>query len=177
MLHLFNLIHIGIGLVQTKTPRVRGLRTIKREILKLIQTYVLKTEELQVVLENLVPPLLEVVLGDYNRNVEPARDAEVLSLMAAIVQKMGVRFWFRIHLASDCLQPMMTDKVPVILDNVFACTLDMINKDFQEYPEHRVSFFNLLKAINLNCFTGINDGWWFHIVIPDSPVELACSDI
>ena len=79
-----------LGLVQTKTPRVRGLRTIKREILKMIQTYVLKTEELQVVLENLVPPLLDVVLGDYNRNVEPARDSEVLSLMAAIVQKLGV---------------------------------------------------------------------------------------
>lgn len=30
------------GLIQTKTPRVRGLRTIKREILKLVQVYVQK---------------------------------------------------------------------------------------------------------------------------------------
>lgn len=128
------------GLIQTKTPRIRGLRTIKKEILKLIQTYVLKTEELQVVLDNLVPPLLEVVLGDYNRNVAPAREAEVLSLMATIVQKLG---------------PMMTDRVPIIFENMFECTLDMINKDFQEYPEHRVGFFNLLKAINQNCFPAL----------------------
>jgi hypothetical protein len=32
----------------------------------------------------------------------------------------------------------------------------MINKDFAEYPEHRVSFFKLLRAINLSCFEGAN---------------------
>jgi exportin-1 len=30
----------------------------------------------------------------------------------------------------------------------------MINQDFAEYPEHRVGFFKLLRAINLNCFPG-----------------------
>ena len=31
----------------------------------------------------------------------------------------------------------------------------MINQDFSEYPEHRVGFFKLLRAINLNCFPGL----------------------
>jgi exportin-1 len=31
----------------------------------------------------------------------------------------------------------------------------MINQDFAEYPEHRVGFFKLLRAINLNCFPGM----------------------
>ena len=31
----------------------------------------------------------------------------------------------------------------------------MINKDFSEYPEHRVEFFKLLKAINLYCFPAL----------------------
>lgn len=48
----------------------------------------------------------------------------------------------------------MEDQVPAIMENVFECTLDMINKDFSEYPEHRVEFFNLLRAINLHCFPG-----------------------
>ena len=52
------------------------------------------------------------------------------------------------------LQNLMEDKVPIIMENVFECTLDMINKDFSEYPEHRVEFFKLLRAINLNCFPG-----------------------
>jgi hypothetical protein len=30
----------------------------------------------------------------------------------------------------------------------------MINQDFAEYPEHRVGFFKLLRAVNLNCFPG-----------------------
>lgn len=43
------------------------------------------------------------------------------------------------------------------MENVFECTLDMINKDFSDFPEHRVEFFNLLRAINLHCFPGMLD--------------------
>lgn len=50
----------------------------------------------------------------------------------------------------------MEDQVPIIMENVFECTLEMINKDFSEFPEHRVEFFNLLRAINLHCFPGKN---------------------
>jgi len=52
----------------------------------------------------------------------------------------------------------MEDQVPVIMENVFECTLDMINKDFSEFPEHRVECFNLLRAINLHCFPGMSLG-------------------
>lgn len=41
------------------------------------------------------------------------------------------------------------------MSSVFACTLDMINKDMAEYPEHRVSFFKLIQAINMNCFPAL----------------------
>ena len=44
--------------------------------------------------------------------------------------------------------------MPAILDAVFEPTLNMINQDFAEFPEHRVGFFKLLRAINLNCFPG-----------------------
>jgi exportin-1 len=49
----------------------------------------------------------------------------------------------------------MEDQVPIIMQNVFECTLDMINKDFSEFPEHRVEFFNLLRAINLHTFPAL----------------------
>jgi exportin-1 len=48
----------------------------------------------------------------------------------------------------------MEDQVPTIMENVFECTLEMINKDFSEFPEHRVEFFTLLRAVNLHCFPG-----------------------
>ncbi|KAF2769653.1 hypothetical protein EJ03DRAFT_272029 [Teratosphaeria nubilosa] len=128
------------GNIATKMPKVRGLRTIKKEILKLITTYVEKADDLEMIHQTLVPQLLEAVLLDYKRNVPDAREAEVLSVITVLIAK---------------LQGMMTEQVPAILDAIFECTLDMINKDFSEYPEHRVEFFKLLRAINQRCFPAL----------------------
>ncbi|KAI5250366.1 hypothetical protein E4T47_02294 [Aureobasidium subglaciale] len=128
------------GEIATKMPKVRGLRTIKKEILKLISTYVDKADDLEMVHERLVPDLLQAVLLDYQNNVPDAREAEVLNVMTTIIKK---------------LQGLMTKDVPGILGAVFECTLDMINKDFSEYPEHRVEFFKLLREINLRCFPAL----------------------
>ncbi|PWN46897.1 putative CRM1-nuclear export factor, exportin [Violaceomyces palustris] len=128
------------GLIATKTPMVRGLRTIKKEILRLVETYVKKAEDLEAVNVNLIPSLLDAILGDYHRNVPAARDAEVLNVMATITTALG---------------GLLTDKVPPVLDAVFEPTLNMINQDFAEFPEHRVGFFKLLRAINLKCFPAL----------------------
>ncbi|CAE6441193.1 unnamed protein product [Rhizoctonia solani] len=128
------------GPVATRTPKVRSLRTIKKEILKLMETYVKKAEDLDTLYTNFIPPLLEAVLGDYNRNVPHARDAEVLNVMATITSR---------------LQGLLTPQVPAILDAVFECTLEMISKDFAEYPEHRSGFFKLLRAIDMYCFPAL----------------------
>lgn len=79
------------GLIATKTPKVRQLRTIKKEILKLMETFIKKSEDLETVNGNFMPPLLDAILGDYNRNVPAARDAEVLNVMATIIGRLGVR--------------------------------------------------------------------------------------
>jgi hypothetical protein len=84
------------------------------------------------VLENFIPPLLDAVLIDYQRTSVPsAREPEVLSAMGTIVNKLGGH---------------ITSEVPKIFDAVFECTLEMINKDFEEYPEHRTNFFLLLQV-------------------------------
>ena len=75
-------------------PKIRGLRTIKKEILKLIQIYVEKADDTEMVNTNIVPPLLDAVLVDYNRSVPDARDAEVLDVMTTIITKLNVR-WTR----------------------------------------------------------------------------------
>ncbi|OCK83625.1 hypothetical protein K432DRAFT_423212 [Lepidopterella palustris CBS 459.81] len=128
------------GNIATKMPKVRGLRTIKKEILKLIDTYVEKADDLEMIHNTLLPKLLEAVLLDYKRNVPDAREAEVLNVMTTIINK---------------LHSLMEDQIMNIMDSVFECTLEMINKDFSEYPEHRVEFFKLLRAINLKCFPAL----------------------
>ncbi|CAB4256100.1 similar to Saccharomyces cerevisiae YGR218W CRM1 Major karyopherin, involved in export of proteins, RNAs, and ribosomal subunits from the nucleus [Maudiozyma barnettii] len=125
------------GLIATKTPKVRGLRTIKKEILKLVEIYIYRAKNLDDVVKVLVEPLLNAVLEDYLSNVPDARDAEVLNCMTTVVNKVG-------H--------MIPQGVILILQSVFECTLNMINKDFTEYPEHRVEFYKLLKVINEKSF-------------------------
>uniref|UniRef100_A0A4W3JDD9 Exportin-1 n=1 Tax=Callorhinchus milii TaxID=7868 RepID=A0A4W3JDD9_CALMI len=125
------------GEVVTKQPLIKSMRTVKRETLKLISGWVSRSSDPQLVAENFVPPLLDAVLIDYQRNVPAAREPEVLSTMATIVNR---------------LENHITAEVPQIFDAVFECTLDMINKDFEEFPEHRTNFFLLLQAVNMYCF-------------------------
>jgi exportin-1 len=79
------------GPIVTKTPKIRQLRTVKKEILKLMDTFVRRAEDLETMDSNFLPPLLDAILGDYNRNVPAARDAEVLNVMTTITGRLGVR--------------------------------------------------------------------------------------
>ncbi|XP_033735453.1 exportin-1-like [Pecten maximus] len=121
----------------TKQPLIRSMRTVKKETLKLISGWVSRSNDPAMVAENFIPPLLDAVLLDYQRNVPAAREPEVLSTMATIVNR---------------LENHITKDIPQIFDAVFECTLDMINKDFEEFPEHRTNFFLLLQAVNSHCF-------------------------
>ncbi|CAG8461263.1 7509_t:CDS:10 [Paraglomus brasilianum] len=143
------------GSIATRTPRIRGFRTIKKETLKLMESYILKAEDLTQVSQHLIPPLLEAVLVDYSKNVEQARDAEVLSVMATIITRLG---------------GLITAEVPAILNAVFEPTLNMINKDLSEYPDHRVGFFKLIRAINQFCFPAL-------LTIPPAQFKLIIDSI
>uniref|UniRef100_A0A8C7JQ55 Exportin-1 n=1 Tax=Oncorhynchus kisutch TaxID=8019 RepID=A0A8C7JQ55_ONCKI len=143
------------GEMVTKQPLIRSMRTVKRETLKLISGWVSRSSDPQMVGENFVPPLLDAVLIDYQRNVPAAREPEVLSTMATIVNKLGGH---------------ITGEIPQIFDAVFECTLNMINKDFEEYPEHRTHFFYLLQAVNSHCFPAF-------LAIPPAQFKLVLDSI
>lgn len=55
-----------------------------------METYIKKAEDLEAVNANFIPPLLDAILGDYNRNVPAARDAEVLHVMVTITTRLAV---------------------------------------------------------------------------------------
>jgi len=128
------------GPMQTKTSLIRGMRTVKKETLKLIETFIDKSEDPMLIASNFVPPLLAAILVDYKQNIPDARDPEVLSVMAVIINK---------------LKNAMLKEIPRVLDNVFEFTLNMITKNFQDYPEHRLHFFTLIRAINQHCFQAL----------------------
>lgn len=128
------------GPYASRTSLVKAMRTVKREVLRLVETFVERCEDPHLVAQQLVPPMMDPVLGDYARNVPDARDAEVLSLYAAIINKV---------------EGAMIDEVPKIFEAVFECTLQMITVNFEDYPDHRLKFFALLRAITNHCFRAL----------------------
>lgn len=126
------------GAGATKTLQVKAMRTVKKDILRLVEAFMADVPDPAAVTENFLPPLFDAILGDYQRNVEQAREAEVLTLTAAIIGQLD-----------------LTDMVRPILEAVFAPTLAMISKDFAEYPEHRAAFFRLLQAIIGHAFPAL----------------------
>ena len=76
-------------------------------------------------------PNIDPILGDYKRNIAGARDPEVLSLFATVVEKLKMN---------------VVEEVPRIMEAVFECTLEMITKNFEDFPEHRIRFFEFLKV-------------------------------
>ena len=122
----------------TKFSNVRSMRSVKKETLKLVETFIQNNEDPPMVTQLFIPLLLEAVLVDYHASVPDARDPGVLSAMAVAINK---------------LKDNMTPEIPRILEAVLECTLPMITKNFEDYPEHRINFFTLLLAINRNCFS------------------------
>mmetsp|Transcript_82753 Transcript_82753/g.267996 ORF Transcript_82753/g.267996 Transcript_82753/m.267996 type:complete len:1111 (-) Transcript_82753:67-3399(-) len=130
--------------------QVRLMRNVKRDTLRLVQTFVdmAATEEganevgltVQQLAQRFIPPLLEPVLADYQSNLPQARDAEVLDLLSTLATR---------------LSESISAEVAKIFDMVFGCTCDMIKGDFQSYPDHRTKFYGLLKAINSHCFQAL----------------------
>ena len=53
------------------------------------------------------------------------------------------------------LQGKLADEVPRVFEAVFQCTLEMITRNFEDYPEHRPKFFELLRAITAHCFRAL----------------------
>lgn len=126
------------GMMVNNQPLIKAMHVVKKETLTLISEWVSRSTDDKMVIDNFIPPLLDAVLLDYQRCTVPsAREAKVLSTMAAIVNR---------------LKGAITAEVPKIFDAVFECTLDMINKNFEDHPQHRTCFYELLQAVNAHCF-------------------------
>jgi len=124
----------------TRTRIVRAMRGAKTEILLLLRTFIERSEDPQMVANQVVETLYVPVLDDYANAVPAARDAEVLELFAAVVGK---------------LKHHMSGGIHRVLQATFAPTLMMICTNFEEWPEHRIYFYSLLKQINLHCFVAL----------------------
>mmetsp|Transcript_10526 Transcript_10526/g.16158 ORF Transcript_10526/g.16158 Transcript_10526/m.16158 type:complete len:1088 (-) Transcript_10526:113-3376(-) len=132
------------GAIATQMSLVRTMRSAKKEVLRLLIVFIDRSgppeAEPRAVAQGFIPPVLDPILGDYHRNIAGARDPEVLALFATVIGKL------KSHVMSD---------VPRIMEAVFECTLQMITTNFEDYPEHRLRFFEFIKSINSHCFEAL----------------------
>lgn len=132
------------GAIATQMSLVRTMRSAKKEVLRLLIVFIDKSgppeADPQAVAQGFIPPVLDPILGDYHRNIAGARDPEVLTLFCTVIEKL------KSHVVND---------VPRIMEAVFECTLQMITINFEDYPEHRIRFFEFLRAVNSHCFPAL----------------------
>jgi exportin-1 len=132
------------GAIATQMSLVRTMRSAKKEVLRLLIVFIDRSgppeAEPRAVSQGFIPPVLDPILGDYRRNIAGARDPEVLKLFSTVVEK---------------LKTNVVDDVPRIMEAVFEVTLEMITKNFEDFPEHRIRFFEFLKSINQHCFPAL----------------------
>lgn len=148
------------GANATQMSLVRTLRSAKKEVLRLLITFIDKSgppeADAQAVAQGFIPPVLDPILGDYKRNIAGAREPEVLKLLTTMISK---------------LKTQMANDIPRITDAVFEATLEMIMANFEDYPEHRIRFFEFLRAINQHCFAALfnippkHQGLFVHAVV------------
>jgi exportin-1 len=132
------------GAIATQMSLVRSMRSAKKEVLRLLIVFIDKSgppeAEPRAVAQGFIPPVLDPILGDYRRNIAGARDPEVLKLFSTVIEK---------------LKTNVVDEAPRIMEALFEVTLEMITKNFEDFPEHRIKFFEFLKSINQYCFAAL----------------------
>ena len=123
------------GAIATQMSLVRTMRSAKKEVLRLLITFIANSgppeADRRAVAQGFIPPVLDPILGDYQRNISGARDPEVLTLFSTVVEK---------------LKSNVVDDVPRIMEAIFECTLQMITANFEDFPEHRIRFFEFLRV-------------------------------
>jgi len=128
----------------TQLSLVRTMRSAKKEVLRLLIVFIERSgppeADPQAVAQGFIPPVLDPILGDYQRNIPTSRDPEVLTLFTTVVEKL------KCNILGD---------VPRIMESIFECTLQMITVNFEDFPEHRIRFFEFIRAVDSHCFQAL----------------------
>lgn len=127
----------------TKTADVRNMRTVKRDVLKVIEAFILQApdKDREQINKSIVDPLTETVLGDYYSSVPESREPAVLSLYS--------------HIVGYNKGALSNEVITTIFKSTIVVTLDMIKNNFEDFPDARINFFLLLRSINQHNFASL----------------------
>lgn len=129
---------VGINAVHSSI--VIAARSIRKEIINLLRTYVRVCGNNEILTQHFLPSTFEVIISSFVNSPAELREAEVIGLVTEYVLK----------LKSEMMVQLMTLLGP-FMDSI----LEMIVKDFHTYPEHRTQFFEFLKAVTAHSFESL----------------------
>ncbi|TRY52326.1 exportin 1 [Cryptosporidium tyzzeri] len=156
------------GIVIISHAHIKQLRISKKEIIKLINSFIsfiaprkkLKLSEnknlsgyitdIQSILyhnitgtemlQYIIHPIIIPVLEDYHACISEIKESQVLILSSTIIVRLN-----------DIVKAN-NDLFNAIIYHLFECTLSMIKDNFHAYPDHREFFYSFLADCNEFCF-------------------------
>lgn len=133
------------GDVAMNFTEVKQMQKVRDEILKLLQVFVQKSEDPADIANNYCPPIIEKILHVYQNSLPAVRSPEVLNLTYILSNK----------LKQNMNGAMNGQLISNVLVPVFNPTLEMITKNFTDFPEHRLHFYKLIKSLNQYSFENL----------------------
>ena len=134
-----NIINDAMNQNQRHMISVKTFQSLKKTILKLIQSFISNNEDRNLIMNSILPNLSNLI-EIYRYSHYDNRDPDVLLVFSAILDK---------------LKNTQYDYIVSIWQYLCLFTLDMIKSDFQSFPEHRQNFFILIKSLISNAFESL----------------------
>lgn len=129
----YQMLRAGGGLAAT-----RRFRTVRKEIVNLLRTYVSQWRDYSAQFVALYPQMLPCFVEQYVQEERDLKESQVLVLVADSISALR-----------NDLVPSIANVLPVLIEGV----VPLISQDFTAYAETRAQFFTLLEAIAEHCFT------------------------
>ncbi|KAK2195387.1 bifunctional Exportin-1 [Babesia duncani] len=140
------------GVACFKHNNINMMHLARRSMLHLLETFIAnapnsaykhdhnRPEENEQVLKQLVDSVVSTILINYKTSIPETRDHEVLCLVTTLIEKL-----------SSSAAPVL----PVIFEQIFDVTLDMVKTDFHSFPDHREQFYEMLQKTTRHVFEGL----------------------
>jgi exportin-1 len=135
-----------------RTAAVKAARGAQRAALKLIEAFIEGAADPADLVARYLPAAAGPILADYAACPPDAREPGVLALYAAAITRLGGGGGGGGAAppgtsSADASPSPAADLVPSVFAAVFGPTLSMLTANFEDFPEHRLQFFGLLRSV------------------------------
>ncbi|KAK2956547.1 putative exportin 1B [Blattamonas nauphoetae] len=117
----------------------RAVNLVRTEIMNMMINFFNVCNDPHTISQQFLEPVIVTILPCYPQSHQSARDPRILTLLTSLTTQ---------------LRSLLNPHFILILQSVFEPTLSMITNNFEDFPEHRLAFYTLFRALNADCPSG-----------------------